>query len=81
MQSFQNLIKGAGDVNAAMAAGFVELSTRVAASYLLVHFFGVTGLWLAIPVSWGSACLIPLLRYMSGKWINKRAAVLKTAEG
>ena len=29
MQSFQNLIKGAGDVNAAMAAGFVELSTRV----------------------------------------------------
>ena len=81
MQSFQNLIKGAGDVNAAMAAGFVELSTRVAASYRLVHFFGVTGLWLAIPVSWGSACLIPLLRYMSGKWINKRAAVLKTAEG
>lgn len=81
MQSFQNLIKGAGDVNVAMAAGFVELSTRIAGSYLLVHFFGVTGLWLAIPVSWGSACLIPFLRYMSGRWINKRVSVLKTAKG
>lgn len=80
MQSFQNLIKGAGDVNTAMAAGFVELSTRIAASYALVHFFGVTGLWLAIPVSWGSACMIPLLRYLSGKWITKRSAVLGTAK-
>lgn len=72
MQCFQNLIKGAGDINIVMAAGIVELLTRVGASYLFVRIWGVTGLWIAIPVSWGSACLIPVIRYFSGKWINKR---------
>lgn len=72
MQSFQNILKGAGDVNIVMAAGIVELLTRVVGSYLFVHIWGVTGLWIAIPFSWGSACLIPVFRYISGKWVGKK---------
>ncbi|MFQ9510460.1 MAG: MATE family efflux transporter [Lachnospiraceae bacterium] len=71
MQSFQNTIRGAGDVNAALIAGIIELSTRVAFSYLLIHNFGPTGLWIAIPLSWGSACTYVIIRYFSGKWKQK----------
>ncbi|WP_099468003.1 MATE family efflux transporter [Konateibacter massiliensis] len=71
MQTFLNVIRGAGDVNASMAAGLVELSTRVSLSYLLIHYLGSTGLWLAIPLSWGSACTVTVIRYLSGKWKAK----------
>lgn len=71
MQSFLNLIRGAGDVNVSMAAGIAELSMRVIASYVLVQFWGLTGIWIAVPISWACGCSIPVIRYFSGKWINK----------
>ncbi|MFA9377365.1 MAG: hypothetical protein ACERKZ_11505 [Lachnotalea sp.] len=43
--------------------------------YLLIHYFGSTGLWVAIPISWGMACIITIIRYFSGKWKTK--AVMK----
>lgn len=72
MQSYQNLLRGCGDVNVCMAAGIAELGVRVAASYLLVQIFGLTGIWAAVPISWGCGCVIPIARYYSGKWQKKR---------
>ncbi len=75
MQTFLNVIRGSGDVNASMLIGLVELSARVLLSYLLIQFMGSTGLWVAIPLSWGMACFVTILRYLSGKWKSK--AVVK----
>ncbi len=71
MQSYQNLLKGCGDVNVCVAAGLAELGVRVGASYLFVVFWGLQGVFIAIPVSWMCGCIIPVVRYLSGKWTKK----------
>lgn len=75
MQTFLNVIRGAGDVNASMVAGIIELSARVGFSYLLINYWGATGLWIAIPISWGMACSFTVIRFLTGKWKTK--AVIK----
>lgn len=71
MQSYQNLIRGAGDVNVGMVAGMTELAGRVVFAYLLANIIGVTGIWIATPLSWGCGCVVPVVRYYTGKWKNK----------
>ncbi len=72
MQSYQNLLRGVGDVNVCVAAGLAELSVRVAASYVFVTIWGLDGIWYAVPFSWGCGCIIPVVRYFSGRWVSKR---------
>mgnify|MGYP000760925267 FL=1 len=74
MQSYQNVIRGAGDVNTCMVAGLTELSGRIVFAYLLSGILGVTGIWIATPLSWSCGCIIPVIRYYSGKWKNKKLA-------
>ena len=74
MQSYQNVIRGAGDVNTCMVAGLTELSGRIVFAYLLSSLIGVTGIWIATPLSWSCGCIIPVIRYYSGKWKNKKLA-------
>ena len=74
MQSYQNVIRGAGDVNTCMVAGLTELAGRILFAYLLSIGFrlGPTGIWIATPISWGCGCVIPVIRYYSGKWKLKK---------
>jgi putative MATE family efflux protein len=72
MQSYQNVIRGSGDVNTCMVAGLTELSGRIVFAYLLSAIIGVTGIWIATPLSWSCGCVIPVIRYYSGKWKTKR---------
>lgn len=72
MQSYQNIIRGAGDVNTCMVAGLTELAGRIIFAYLLAPHLGTTGIWVATPLSWSCGCIIPVLRYYSGKWKTKR---------
>lgn len=72
MQSYQNVIRGAGDVNTCMVAGLTELAGRIVFAYLLSALIGVTGIWIATPISWGCGCVIPVIRYYSGKWKAKK---------
>lgn len=72
MQSYQNVIRGAGDVNACMVAGMTELTGRIVFAYLLSSVMGVTGIWIATPLSWGCGCVIPVVRYYGGKWKTKK---------
>ncbi len=74
MQSYQNVIRGAGDVQICMVAGLAELGARILFAYMLVGPLGTTGIWLATPLSWGCGCIIPVTRYYSGKWKLKRIA-------
>lgn len=72
MNSYQNVIRGAGDVNTCMAAGIAELAGRIVFAYLLSACLGATGIWIATPISWGCGCVIPVVRYYSGKWKTKK---------
>ncbi len=72
MQSYQNVIRGAGDVNTCMVAGLTELAGRIVFAYLLSYLIGVNGIWIATPISWGCGCVIPVIRYYSGKWKTKK---------
>lgn len=78
MQSFLNLIRGAGDMSASIFAGIIELSARVLFSFVLSAKLGSTGLWIAIPLSWGCACLYTIFRYSTGKW-KEKSVVAKAA--
>lgn len=80
MRCYLNVVHGTGDVNISMLTGLVELVTRVIASYILVKPLGLTGLWIAIPISWGIGSLIPLIRYYSGRWKTK-SLVMNTPAG
>lgn len=71
MQSYQNVVRGAGDVNTCMVAGMTELAGRVIFAYLLAKLIGVTGIWIATPLSWGCGCVVPVIRYYTGKWKTK----------
>lgn len=71
MQSYQNIIRGAGDANTCMIAGFTELAGRITFAYLLAPHLGEMGIWIATPLSWGCGCVVPVFRYYSGKWKNK----------
>ncbi len=71
MQSYQNVIRGAGDVNTCMVAGMTELAGRVIFAYLLASLIGVVGIWIATPLSWGCGCIVPVVRYYSGRWKGK----------
>nr|MCR5715774.1 polysaccharide biosynthesis C-terminal domain-containing protein [Lachnospiraceae bacterium] len=72
MQSYQNVIRGAGDVTVCMIAGLTELGGRILFAYLLSPLFGSTGIWIATPISWACGCIIPVIRYYSGKWEARR---------
>lgn len=75
MNSYLHLIRGAGDVNVCFAAGMAELAGRIFFAYLLVGPLGTTGIWLATPLSWGCGCIIPVLRYYSGKWRTQNVVI------
>lgn len=68
MNSYLNLIRGAGDVNVGLMAGMFELTGRIFFAYLLSPILGLNGIWLATPLSWGCGCIIPVVRYYTGKW-------------
>ena len=71
MQSYQNVIKGAGDVNTCMIAGLTELAGKIVFAYATAPFLGATGIWISTPFSWACGCIIPVVRYYSGKWKTK----------
>jgi putative MATE family efflux protein len=74
MQSYQNVIKGAGDVNTCMVAGMTELAGKIIFAYAAAPFLGPLGIWISTPFSWACGCVIPVVRYYSGKWKYKTLA-------
>lgn len=72
MNSYLNVIRGAGDVNASFLAGIAEIAGRLVFAYLLVIPLGTLGIWLATPLSWGCGCIYSVYRYYSGKWKDKK---------
>ncbi len=72
MRSYLNVLRGAGDVNTSAVSGMTELGARILFAYILVKFFGATGIWIATPLAWTAGAAIPVARYYSGKWQEKK---------
>lgn len=72
MRSYLNVLRGAGDVNTSAVAGVLELVGRIIFAYILVVPFGKTGIWIATPLAWAMGASVPVIRYYSGKWKNKK---------
>ncbi len=68
MQSYQNVIRGAGDVNTCMVAGMTELAGKIFFAYAFSPVLGAVAIWISTPFSWACGCMIPVIRYYSGKW-------------
>jgi len=73
MQNSFGILRGSGDMQFFMLCTFLNLGTRVVASYTLSMFIGYHAIWWAMPISWGVAALTGTLRYLSGKWKDKAA--------
>ena len=72
MRSYLNVLRGAGDVNTSAISGITELAARILFAYILVRLLGSTGIWVATPLAWAAGAAVPVARYYSGKWKNKR---------
>lgn len=71
MNSYLNVLRGAGDVSASFLAGVAEIVGRIFFAGLLAVPLGATGIWIATPLSWGCGCVYSVCRYYSGKWKEK----------
>ena len=69
-------LRGAGDVKFTMIASIISMwAGRVIVGYILITFFhlGILGVWIGMFVDWYIRGLSFLTRFLSRKWLNKRA--------
>ncbi len=80
MNSYLNVIRGAGDVKTSVMAGLAELGGRILFAFLLAGpvGLGVFGIWLSTPLSWACGCIIPVVMYYRGSW-NLRAKKIENS--
>lgn len=69
--SVDGVLRGAGDMKMFTVANFVNLSLRVILSVTLAPRFGISMVWIAVPIGWFSNWLISYARYRTGKWKQK----------
>lgn len=73
MQSFLNVLKGAGDVDFSMKVGMIEVATRLVFAYILSYLSDrPEGIFLATPIAWITACICTVIRYKKGYWETGR---------
>lgn len=75
MRSYLNVLRGVGDVNTSAVSGILELTGRIVFAYILVNYFppsDPTGIWIATPLAWACGAVVPVIRYYSGRWKNKK---------
>lgn len=66
--SADGLLRGAGDMKMFTVANFVNLSIRVAVAIAFAPRFGISMVWIAIPIGWFFNWLISFTEYRTGKW-------------
>lgn len=66
------VLRGAGDMLVFTAANLVNLGIRVFAAFYFAPFWGVAAVWYSAPMGWIANYIISFLRYLTGKWREKR---------
>ena len=73
------VMRGAGDTFVPMIITFIALwVVRIPLCYFLSQEYGVTGIWMGIPIAWVVGLVLSYLYYLTGKW--KKKAIVKHAE-
>lgn len=66
------VLRGAGDVLVFTTANLVNLGIRVFAAFHFAPLWGVAAVWYAVPMGWAANYVISFVRYLSGRWENKK---------
>ena len=66
------VLRGAGDVFVFTIANLVNLAFRVSFAFLMAPVIGVQAVWFAVPIGWVINYIISGLRYLTGKWSQKK---------
>jgi len=76
MFSLMGIFRGSGDTIFPMFITLITLwVVRVPLSEYLSGFYGETGIWIALPITWATGMTISTIYYFTGRW--KRKAVVK----
>lgn len=71
-------IRGAGDSIFAMISSLISLwLARIPASYILSSIFGVSGIWMGIPIGWIVGFIVTGIYYKKGHWKTKSVVIKK----
>ncbi len=71
------VLRGAGDVIVFTLANLINLGIRVAFAFGMAGIIGVQAVWIAVPIGWATNYIISGIRYLSGKWAEKRLIEVK----
>lgn len=66
------VLRGAGDVLVFTVANLINLGIRVFVAFHFAPIWGVAAVWYAVPMGWGANYVISLIRYLTGKWKEKK---------
>ena len=66
------VLRGAGDVVVFTLANLINLGIRVSFAFGFAGIIGVEAVWFAVPMGWSTNFVISLIRYLSGKWSQKK---------
>ena len=73
------VLRGAGAMVYFMITTFLDLILRVVLAFILVHPFGITGIWLSWPFGWVISSTLSLAFYLFGVWnpLKKKAKTVR----
>lgn len=66
------VLRGAGDVVVFTLANLINLGIRVSFAFGFAEVIGVEAVWFAVPMGWTTNFVISFIRYLSGKWSQKK---------
>ena len=72
---FPNCLRASNDAKYTMTVSALSMMIfRLAFSYIIASYFGLglLGVWIAMFIDWGVRSLFFVLRYLSGKWMNRQ---------
>lgn len=72
------VLRGAGDVVVFTVANLINLGIRVVFAFGMAGIIGVQAVWFAVPIGWATNYLISGIRFLSGKWSEKK--LIKASE-
>lgn len=62
------VLRGSGDMKMFTIANLVNLGIRVAVAFIFAPVYGISMVWIAVPIGWLANYLISFSEYRTGKW-------------
>lgn len=66
------VLRGAGDMLVFTVANLINLAIRVLAAFYFAPYWGIKAVWCVVPLGWFMNYAISFLRYLSGRWKQKK---------